>query len=196
VAVRDGQIGAVARLRLAPDSPVYVQALAADDIEGAEALLAGARAAFPGTTLLVSERDRSVVRAIVGDGATFSGPRQEIYARVPSLARLLEALVPVLDKRLSASPLATERGDLDISLYTSSVRLHYESGRIIDVAVGNAIHEPEVGAVGIPPDLVPRLVFGAGGALALEDHPDVYLGRFRPLMAALFPPQRVDLLTW
>lgn len=52
------------------------------------------------------------------------------------------------------------------------------------------------GTVGIPPDLVPRLLFGEGGAVALEDHPDVFLGRFRPLMATLFPPVRQDILTW
>ena len=59
------------------------------------------------------------------------------------------------------------------------------------------IHEPDdVGGVGVPPDLIPQLLFGEGGVLGIEDHPDVYLDRFRPLMAALFPPLRVDLLTW
>jgi len=203
VAVGDGRVGGVARLRVAPGSPVYVQALAAEGVQAVEALLEGVRATYPGTTMVVAERCGSAVRAIVGEGASLVSGRKSLYARVPSLAGLLGALIPVLDERLSGSALAAESGDLDISLYTTSVRLRYERGRIASVTAGAAIHEPDqvralgaAGAVGIPPELVTELVFGEGGVLALEDHPDVYLGRSRPLMAALFPPQRVDLLTW
>lgn len=197
VAVRDGSVGAIGRLRLTPGSPVHIQALAADEVQGVAALLAGARARFPGATLLVAEREGSVTRAVVGEDASLVSRRKSVYSRVVSLARLLGAVTPVLDQRLSGSALAAEGGVLDISTYTSAVRLRYELGRVVEVTEAAAIHEPDdVGAVGVPPDLVPQLVFGEGGALAIEDHPDVHLGRHRPLMATFFPRQRVDLLTW
>ena len=117
--------------------------------------------------------------------------------RVPSPARLLSALAPVLDQRLAETVFAQERGELNISTYRSSIALHIEGGKVVEVSPAPAVHEPdETGGVGIPPDLVPRLLFGRAGAVALEEHPDVYLGRCRPLMAALFPPLTVDLLTW
>jgi hypothetical protein len=197
VAVKEGRLGAVARLRFAPGWPLHVQALAADEVDAAGAVLAGARARHPGTTQVIAEREGSAVRAVVGARATLVAGRKWFYTRVPSLARLLRALIPVLDDRLSRSGLAGESGQLDISIYRSSVRLQFDRGRIVEVTEGPAIHEPDdVGTVGIPPDLVPQLLFGEGGVLGIEDHPDVYLDRFRPLMAALFPPLRVDLLTW
>jgi hypothetical protein len=198
VAEHDGGVGAVARLRLAPGSPVHLHALAADQVAGAQAVLAGARARHPGATLVVTERPGSVVRAVVGAAAAPVDRHNSIYVRVPSLARLLREMTAVLDQRLAASPFAAATGDLAISLYRSTVHLRYEGGRIVEVTEGAAIHEPDDGdaAAGVPPDLVANLVFGAGGAIALEVHPDVYLGRFRPLMAALFPPLRIDLLTW
>jgi hypothetical protein len=197
VAVKGDRLGAVARLRLAPGWPVYVQALAADEVDGARAVLAGARVRHSGATLIIAERDRSAVRAAVGARASLVPGRKWFYAKVPSLARLLRALTPVLDERLARSVFAGESGELDISIYCSSVRLRFEMGRIVEVSEGAGIHEPDdVGGIGIPPDLVPQLLFGEGGVLGIENHPDVYLDRFRPLMAALFPPQRVDLLTW
>jgi hypothetical protein len=52
------------------------------------------------------------------------------------------------------------------------------------------------GGSGVPPDALPHLVLGCG-APGLEDRfPDAHLGRQRDIMAALFPPQRADLLTF
>jgi GNAT superfamily N-acetyltransferase len=198
VAVHGGRVGAVARVRLQPGSPVQVQALAAETVDGLKAVLAGARARCVGASLIVAERTGSFLQAVVGTDATFTRTRRWSYVRVPSLAPVLGALTPVLDERLANSLFAAANGAIDISLYRSSVRLVYEAGKVVDVAPGPAIHEPDddVGAVGVPPDLVPRLLFGEGGAHGIEEHPDVHLGRLRPLMAALFPPLRLDLLTW
>jgi GNAT superfamily N-acetyltransferase len=197
VAVSHGTVGGVARLRLVPGSPVHVQALAADGTDGFQAVLAATRAGHPGATLIVADREGSMIRSVVGYRDGPGHRRRSLYSRVPSLARLLTALTPVLDDRLARSAFASYDGSLDISLYRSSVRLRFERGGVSEVTAGAAIHEPdEVGAVGIAPDLVPHLIFGEGGVRGIEDHPDVYLGRFQPLMAVLFPPLRVDLLTW
>ncbi|MDQ1356741.1 MAG: hypothetical protein QOG44_1114 [Acidimicrobiaceae bacterium] len=203
VAVIDDRVDAFARLRLSPDgaarSPVHVQALASSSstaVAGTQAVLAGARVRYPGATLVVADREGSATRAVVADAAS-AAHRKWIYVRVPSFERVLSALTPVLDERLARSVYAEESVELTISLYRSSVRLVIEGGRVIGVSSGPGVHEPEeVGAVGIPPELVPLLLFGTGGLAALEEDPDVYLGVFRPLMAALFPPLRLDILTW
>jgi hypothetical protein len=117
--------------------------------------------------------------------------------RVPSLAGALSVLTPVLNERLARSAFSCADADLVISLYRSSVRLLVADGRVAEVAPGRGVHEPDdEGAVGVPPDLVPMLLFGEGGAAGIEDQQDVHFGGHRPLMAALFPPLRVDLLTW
>jgi predicted N-acetyltransferase YhbS len=206
VGVKDGRVESFARLRLGPDaaprSPVYVQAVAASPsaaVMGVQAMLAGAQVRNPGATLVVADRDGSATRAVVGVGpcAARVAHRKWVYVRVPSLARVLSALTPVLDDRLSRSSYARESAELTISLYRSSVRLVIAGGRVVEVSSGPGVHEPdEDGAVGIPPELVPLLLFGEGGVAVLEDDPDVYLGAFGPLMAALFPPLRLDILTW
>ncbi|MDQ1392493.1 MAG: hypothetical protein QOF30_1470 [Acidimicrobiaceae bacterium] len=204
VGIRDGRVEAFARLRVgadrAPRSPVFVQAVAASPsaaVQGVQAVLAGARTRHPGATLVVADREGSATQAVVGPSSAFVAHRKWVYVRVPSLPRLLAELMPVLDERLGRSAYAEESIDLTISLYRSSVRLVIERGRVVEVAAGPGVHEPdEDGAVGIPPEHVPLLLFGEGGVAALEDDPDVYLGPFRPLMVALFPPLRLDILTW
>jgi predicted N-acetyltransferase YhbS len=204
VAVYDERVEAVGRVRLAPGSPVAVQALAASrmsPVVGLQAILAGVRAGYPGATLVVADREGSPTRAVVAPYDRPAERRGWLYVRLPSVVGLLSALTPVLDERLarSANVLELESGELVISWYRGSARLRLEHGRVVEVSAVPAVHEPddEDGvAVGVAPDLVPLLLFGEGGVLALEDHPDVYLGRMRPLMTALFPPLTVDLLTW
>jgi GNAT superfamily N-acetyltransferase len=199
VGVYHGRVEAVARLRVKAGFPVQVQALAASPscaVAGTQAILAGARARHLGATLIVTDREGSATQAVIGP-AYPTGGHSWLYLRVPSLPPLLSALVPVLNERLAHSAWSAESAVLNISLYRSSVRLVIEHGRVVEVASAAGVHQPDDdGGVGIAPDLVPMLLFGPDGVLALADHPDVYLGRFRPLMAALFPPLTLDVLVW
>jgi hypothetical protein len=53
------------------------------------------------------------------------------------------------------------------------------------------------GGAGVAPDQLGPLLFGPHGIVGLSHrHPDVYPGRHRELMAALFPPLSSDLLTF
>ncbi len=146
---------------------------------------------------MVSDRPGSATQAVLAPGARAARPRGWVYVRVPSVPRLLSALMPVLTDRLQRSVFLDADAEVVISMYRSSVVLGVEHGHVVSVSEGPAVHEPDkVDAVGVAPDLVPMLLFGEGGVAALADHPDVFLGPWAPLMAALFPPLSLDLLTW
>ena len=52
------------------------------------------------------------------------------YVRIPDLSRFLNAIAPVLERRLAASPDAGWSGDLRLSFYRSGVKLHVAGGRV------------------------------------------------------------------
>jgi ribosomal protein S18 acetylase RimI-like enzyme len=119
-----------------------------------------------------------------------------LYVRVPDPQRLLAALVPVLDARLAASPWAHHRGEVVLSLYHHSLRLVFDTGRVVSVEPGPLSQDPsDDGNVGIAPDWFGAMTLGRFGASELERRvDDVILGRHRALMDVLFPHCRSDLL--
>ena len=96
------------------------------------------------------------------------------------------------------SAVIDEPHDVLLSTWSSHVRFTIGPQGLGPVASGGAFQYPvSSGGSGVPPDLLAPLLLGPHGALGLEErHPDVLLGRQRELMAALFPPQRADLLTY
>jgi hypothetical protein len=120
------------------------------------------------------------------------------YLRVPDLARLVTRLAPALVDRLTAAGMAAERHDVLLSTWRSHVRFAIGPEGVEDVVGGGPEQAPvSKGGSGIPPDAIGALLVGPDGALGLEAQlPDAWLGRQRDLMAALFPPQRADLLTY
>ena len=56
------------------------------------------------------------------------------YMRVPDIMAFLRHVRPVLERRLRASVVAGHSGDLKLNLYGSYVKLHFESGLLVDVA--------------------------------------------------------------
>jgi len=110
---------------------------------------------------------------------------------------LLDALRPVLSARLTGDADIPATGTALISLYDSSLTFPWAHGEVGPIATGGVLQAPvSAGGSGVPPDAFARLVLG-DGALAVEKcFPDANLGRQREFMAALFPPQRADLLTF
>lgn len=52
---------------------------------------------------------------------------------IPSMARFLRKIVPVLERRLANSPFADLTDDVKITFYTEKVIIHFENGHIVKV---------------------------------------------------------------
>jgi hypothetical protein len=195
VAVREGEIVGFAQLEARPWAErLYLQPATAEDAPAARALLAHAvaQAAAHGEMVVAFDNPGTAygeVLAGVGDPVRHS---HGIYVRVPDAVALLDALRPVLSRRLAASSYADRKGVLSMSLYESGVSVSYDQGVVTDVARVDPVEDPfDSDDVGVPPDLLGALVLGRFGAAALEQRvDDVTLGRRRRLMEVLFP--RVD----
>jgi hypothetical protein len=76
-----------------------------------------------------------------------------LYVRVPDLVAFLQAVGPVLERRLAGSPAVAWTGDLRIGLYEEGLRLRFDEGRL----GGIERWSPAAGDAGGPVDaLVPR----------------------------------------
>ena len=196
VALAGGRVEAVTRVRTAPGGPLYLQGIAATSPLAAKAVIAAARADYPGRTLVVGERAGLPLRGILGAAAPVAR-RKWLYVRIANPARLLRHLQPVLDDRVASSPFASADGRIEISFYRSGAAIGYRGGRVNEVT---ARGRDESGAsppdVHLPPDLLARLLVGPGNVLDWENDPDVDLGPHRDLMAVLLPPLRSDVLIW
>jgi Acetyltransferase (GNAT) domain len=196
VATAGDRVAAVTRVRTGPGAPVHLQALAADSPAAATALIAGVRALHPGRTLVVGERAGLPVRELLG-AATPVARRKWLYVRIGDPAVLLGHLGSVLDARLAGSPFAATEGRVEISFYRSGASIEYRDGRVTDVtATGTDRFGGSTPDVHLPPDLLPRLLFGPGNVLDWENDPDVDLGDRRDLLAVLLPSLLSDVVIW
>jgi ribosomal protein S18 acetylase RimI-like enzyme len=118
-----------------------------------------------------------------------------IYTRIPDPLAMLEHLRPLLTERLRSSELATNRGELVISLYTTGVAIDYADGAIDAIRHVPPVEDPaEEGLVGVAPDWFGALVFGRFGARGLAERADdVLLGRHSQIMDVLFPKRPSDV---
>jgi predicted N-acetyltransferase YhbS len=184
VAERDGAVVATAR-QTPPDEGVVLGEIAGS-VDGICALVAAAvqasSSADGGEVALLERPQTESVNLALAELATQPDDpersREWFYARVPSLAPLLDHLRPVLLDRFRAAGL---------------------NGRHeVAVAAGGPEQAPiSKGGSGVPPDQLAPLLLGPHGAAGLEQvHGDVMLGRQRDLMEALFPPMTSDLLTF
>ncbi len=202
--IADGPDGGRATGRAAfPDGPsdstVLIE-LAATDPAGVDALVAHVQATAPGAPVRMWDRPRTAVTPAL---TRWSEPRFEkgkwaLYVRVADPARLLDELRPLLTARVERSPLAGTTADLTITLYQSSVVFALKDGEVVSATSGAGIQDPGAPmTIGVPPDHVATLLFGAHAASELERrHIDVVLGDQRALADALFPGVRADLLAY
>jgi predicted N-acetyltransferase YhbS len=199
IAEIDGEPVGAARSTPPEDDIVEIGEIAALTPEGAEALLQFAvRAADEVSMVHADERVGSLSGTVVS-AASEPIPHDDrwYYVRVPDAGGLLDALRPVLSARLTGAADIPATGTALISLYDSSLTFPWAHGEVGPIATGGVLQAPvSAGGSGVPPDAFARLVLG-DGALAVEKcFPDANLGRQREFMAALFPPQRADLLTF
>lgn len=158
---------------------------------GAEALLALCAEAMGASGLLVWTPPGTLAERVLAPVGSRQPARWGPVLRVPDPVALLRHLSPVLTERLRDSAFASASGALYLSFHRSGMRIAYETGRVVSITgTGRAQKNPvEEGGVGVPPDLVATLIFGAYGASGLEErYRDVDLGDHRALMDVLFPP--------
>jgi hypothetical protein len=118
-------------------------------------------------------------------------PLYALQIRVNDLAGAVRQLAPALERRLAASAFAGLSRDLDLGLYRYDLRLTINGGMIADVTRQAGTREPRIG---IPPDVLPKLLFGYRDLDDLMDiYPDLYACEDRDLLRTLFPRLRPAL---
>ncbi len=118
-----------------------------------------------------------------------SYPPYAFYMRVPDLPAFLRLLTPVLEARLSDSPLAGHTGELKISFYRSGVKFTFENGKLLNVEAWQPVQRTDEGQAAFPDLTFLHLVFGH---LQVEDLCKVYADcrvnlDSRALVESLFP---------
>ncbi|MCU0263642.1 MAG: GNAT family N-acetyltransferase [Candidatus Nanopelagicales bacterium] len=194
---RDGRVTGTGR-STTPDGGAALTELAADDPASALSVVAHA-AGLAGGVLLVQDRPGTVAGDAVEPLLEPAHGRAEwYYARVERPGPLLEHLGPVLTRRLRDAGLGDTTHEILISSFREHVRFTIGPDGMGPVHEGGPLQAPgSRGGSGLPPDAWPTLVLGPHGATGLaESLPDCYLGGQAELMAALFPAQAADLLTF
>lgn len=113
------------------------------------------------------------------------------YVRVPDLGGFLRQVAPVLEQRLSESPLAAHTGRLDISFYRDGLRLTFMAGRLEAVEPWQPAPR-EGGDAGFPDLTFLQLLFGYRSMMELRyAFADCWAGSSgaQALLDALFPKQ-------
>ncbi len=118
------------------------------------------------------------------------------YVRIGDPVAFLEAMRPELEARLA--DVGKDEGELLVSLYTSSLTVRWDDGRITDVTPGPRVQAPiSAGGSGIPPDTFVALALGPLTVAELDArHPDLLPGEPAELLACLFPGRTSDIASW
>ncbi|HWS58945.1 MAG TPA: hypothetical protein VN257_10425, partial [Actinotalea sp.] len=194
---RSGAVVATARVSASADEPVVAEA-AALDAAAATTLLDALAATTPGQVHVV-HRAGTVTAAAWGPRlGPASDDADQYYVRTARPERVLDALRPVLHRRLAAADLLGTDRDLVVSTFRRHYRLPLTAQGIGPIGVGGPMQAPGVvGGAGVAPDHVPALLLGPEGLRGLaRRHTDVYPGPQAATYEALFPPLTADLLTY
>lgn len=190
---RDGEVVASARTG-PPDDGMLVAEAAAVDAAAAHDLLDALRGL--GEPLTIVHRPLTVPGRAWADLLEPGGAdATQYYVRLERPELVLDALRPVLTKRLRAAGLGR---DVVISTFGRHYRLPWTADAGLGlVEVGGPMQAPGVaGGAGVAPDRLPALLLGQLGIEGLERlHPDVYASD-ADFFGALFPPLTADLLTY
>ena len=114
------------------------------------------------------------------------------YLRVPDLPAFLRLISPVLEDRLAVSPVSGHSGELNISFYSSGVRLIFEAGQIKQVEGWNPTPQGHSGDAAFPGLTFLQLLFGYRSLAELHyAFVDCFTGHdtARALLNSLFPKQ-------
>lgn len=192
-ASRDGDL-AMGRIYLDDGMPVLTDVVA-NDSDGLAAIVAEARTVAPDAPTFLLSRPGLTPHLAAWDTDDYS---YGYYIRIADPVAFLNAVRPVLEKRLRTSPFEARIGNGVISLYGSSIRFGYENGSLSLFEAGGPVPAPGAqGGAGIPPDRFCSLVLGDVGVRELaRRHPDVRPGVQAELLTVMFPKVPSDVASW
>jgi GNAT superfamily N-acetyltransferase len=117
------------------------------------------------------------------------------YIRIPDIRNMVDALRPVLEERLAASPAAGRTGVLAIDLYTTQLRLSLGDGRLS--SIDEAASSPDSADASLPAETFVHLLLGnrpVGDLEATTADCELLTDAGALLLDVLFPP--LALLPW
>lgn len=194
IASYQGSARAMGRIYVDDGTPILTDVVATDG-DGLAAVVSAARRLAPTrpTFLLSRVGLEPLLAAWQTDDYTYG-----YYVRVADPVQFLNAVRPVLEERLRASPIESQRGEGLISFYRSSIRFSYDGGELSPFEAGGPEPAPgSRGGAGVPPDLFSTMVFGDVGVGELaRRHPDFRPGRLRSLLQVMFPVVDSDVASW
>jgi predicted N-acetyltransferase YhbS len=194
---REGAVVASARTGPPDDGVLVAEAAAHDEPAAAELLRALIRA--HGDDLRIVDRVGATTSAA---WAAHLGPAdteaQQYYLRLPSPERVVDALRPVLHRRLTEAGVDRVGKDIVLSTFGRHYRMPVTAEGLGPVVVGGPMQGPgSAGGAGVAPDYLGALIFGPHGIAGLTRiRHDVYPGPDAELFTTLFPPLTADLLTY
>lgn len=112
------------------------------------------------------------------------------YLRLPNLPVFLQLISPVLEKRLTESPLAGYSGEVKITFYRSGIRLAFDRGKLVTIEAYQPTPYGHEGTAGFPPHTFLQLLFGYRNMEMLKaSFPDCWTNRdeIHILLDTLFP---------
>lgn len=196
VVERAGRV--VASARTQADGGLLAEAAAVDAVAAAD-LVRGVAGLNPNGRVGLVERPGTVVHELC-EPLMEPAPNaaEQYYVRIPDVVAVLEALRPVLSRRLAASGLDRAGKEVLLSTFRSHFRLPVAADGLGLVAAGGVCASPgDLGGAAVAPDWLPALLFGPAGMAGLTRlRPDVYPGPDAELYTALFPPVTADVLTY
>jgi hypothetical protein len=114
------------------------------------------------------------------------------YIRVVDIPVFLQLIKPVLEKRLSDSPLAGYNGEFKITFYRDGIHLVFDQGKLVTIEAWKPTPFGHAGDAGFPPNTFLQLLFGYRSMEMLKDSfADCWTNRdeFQSLLDVLFPLQ-------
>ena len=82
------------------------------------------------------------------------------YLRLVAVPDFLRLITPVLEKRLSGSPISGYSGEMKITFYRDGVHLVFDKGRVVNIEAWKPTPVGHSGDAGFPPHTFLQLLFG------------------------------------
>ncbi len=117
------------------------------------------------------------------------------YLRVADVPDFLRLVTPVLEKRLSISPMAGYSGELKITFYRTGVRLVLQKGKLVTIEAWKPTPVGHSGDIAFPPHTFLQLLFGYRTMEMLRySFADIWSDKeeYYVLLDSMFPRQPSD----